>query len=133
MSQKNPLSVCIVGCGFGKRVLLPVCEQHSNLRVVSLVVKCNIPWDIQNRLPVFTDLNVALRESQPELLLIASPHVLHEDQVNVALEAGKHVLCEKPLALRHETALALSRKCDELGLIGAVDYSFRFIPARAYF
>lgn len=133
MSQKKPVPVCIIGGGFGKRVLLPVCEQHPNLRVVSLVVKRNIPEDIQNRFPVFIDLSVALRKSQPELLLIASPHALHEDQVNVALEAGKHVFCEKPLALRYEAALALSRKCDELGLIGAVDYSFRFIPARAYF
>lgn len=133
MSQKKSIPVCIVGGGFGRRVLLPVCEQHPNLRVVSLVVKRNVPEDIQSRLPVFTDLGVALKESQPELLLIASPHALHEDQVSVALEAGKHVLCEKPLAMRYEAALALSRKCDKLGLIGAVDYSFRFIPPRAYF
>lgn len=133
MTKDKSISVCIVGAGFGKRVLLPICEQHPDIRVVSLVVKRNIPKDIQNSLPIFTDLSVALRESQPELLLIASPHALHEDQVNVALEAGKLVLCEKPLALRYEAARALSRKCDELGLIGAVDYSFRFIPARAYF
>jgi predicted dehydrogenase len=133
VSKKKPIPVCIIGGGFGKRVLLPVCEQHSNLRVVSLVVKQNIPEDIQNRIPVFTDLSIALKESQPELLLIASPHALHEDQVNVALEAGKHVICEKPLALRYEAAAALSRKCDELGLVGAVDFSFRFIPERAYF
>jgi len=133
MNQKKSISVCIVGGGFGKRVLLPICEQHPNLRVVSLVVKRNIPEDIKNRLPVFTDLNIAIRESQPELLLIASPHSVHEEQVNIALEAGKHVLCEKPLALQHQAAITLSRKCNKLGLIGAIDYSFRFIPERAYF
>ncbi|HNS34134.1 MAG TPA: Gfo/Idh/MocA family oxidoreductase [bacterium] len=133
MTQKKVIPVCIVGGGFGKRVLLPVCELHPCIRVVSLVVNCNIPEDVKNHIPIFTDLDVALRESQPDLVLIASPHALHADQVNTVLESGKHVLCEKPLALQYETASNLSHKCDELGLIGAVDYSFRFIPARAYF
>jgi len=132
MTAQKIVSVCIVGGGFGKRVLFPVCEQHPRLQVTSVVVNRNIPADIQKSVPVFTDFETALQESESDLVVIASPHNIHEQQVRVALEAGKHVLCEKPLALHHGAAFALSAKCTDLGLIGAVDYSFRFIPARAY-
>lgn len=133
MMDKRIVPVCIVGGGFGKRVLLPVCEQHPNLRVNSLVVKENIPEDVPKHVLVFTDLAEALKETEAELILIASPHALHEYQVDVALEAGKHVLCEKPLATNFRAAYTLQQKCTKLGLIGGVDYSFRFIPARAHF
>lgn len=132
MIAQKIIPVCIVGGGFGKRVLLPVCEQHPRLRVTSVVVKTNIPADIQERIPVFTDLEMALHESEAELVLVASPHILHEQQVSIAVEAGKHVLCEKPLALNYDAALSLYVRCAKIGLTGAVDYSFRFIPARAY-
>ena len=132
MTTEKTIPVCIVGGGFGKKVLLPVCEQHPRLRVTSVVVKTNIPADIQGRIPVFIDLETALHESETVLVLVASPHSLHEQQVSIALEAGKHVLCEKPLALSHDAARSLHVRCAELGLIGAVDYSFRFIPTRAY-
>ncbi len=133
MTAKRIIPVCIVGGGFGKRVLLPVCEQHPNLQVNSLVVKENIPEDVPKHVLVFTDLVRALRETETELILIASPHAVHEYQVDVALEARKHVLCEKPLAMNFRAARTLQQKCAKLGLIGGVDYSFRFIPARAHF
>jgi predicted dehydrogenase len=42
-----------------------------------------------------------------DAVYIASPHALHVEQVTAALEAGKHVLCEKPLTLRAPDAEAL--------------------------
>lgn len=131
--EERIISVCIVGGGFGKRTLLPVCIRHPNLRVSSLVVKEQIPEDVSKHVPVFTDLARALRETDAELVLIASPHSVHEYQVDIALDAGKHVLCEKPLATSFRAARVLQQKCVKLKLIGGVDYSFRFIPARAHF
>ncbi|GAA0969548.1 Gfo/Idh/MocA family oxidoreductase [Nocardioides aquaticus] len=50
-----------------------------------------------------------------DVVYVASPHSLHLDHVRLALEAGKHVLCEKPVALRAadwETMVALAAEHD---------------------
>ena len=56
-----------------------------------------------------------LADDSVDAVYVASPHALHVEQVTAALEAGKHVLCEKPLTLRAGDAeelfaLALSRE-----------------------
>lgn len=52
-----------------------------------------------------TDYREALADPEVDLVLIATRHHLHAEMVQQALEAGKHVLVEKPLAL-HEAELA---------------------------
>jgi predicted dehydrogenase len=56
-----------------------------------------------------------LADNSVDAVYVASPHALHVEQVTAALEAGKHVLCEKPITLRAAEAeelfaLALSRE-----------------------
>ena len=51
-----------------------------------------------------------------EVVYVASPHSEHLAHVRLALEAGKHVLCEKPVALRAEDAREMVRLAGEHGL-----------------
>ncbi len=60
-------------------------------------------FDIPHR---FTDYREFLK-SEVEVVSICTPHFLHAEQVLTALEAGKHVLCEKPLAVSVSEADAL--------------------------
>ena len=58
-----------------------------------------------------------LQLDQVDLVYIATPPFLHYEQVRAALEAGKHVICEKPLALNLDQAdqlLQLARSSDRL-------------------
>ncbi len=50
-----------------------------------------------------------------EALIIATPPELHRGEVETALDAGRHVLCEKPLAESLESTLALTRRVEETG------------------
>jgi predicted dehydrogenase len=49
-----------------------------------------------------TDFSEVLRDDMTDLIIICTRHDLHAGLVLQALQAGKHVLCEKPLALKHE-------------------------------
>ena len=61
--------------------------------------------------PVYTDLD-RMAESDIDAVYIASPSILHEEHSRLFLEHGKHVLCEKPIAV---TAAGLRRLQDLAG------------------
>ncbi|WP_226638513.1 Gfo/Idh/MocA family protein [Novosphingobium profundi] len=67
-----------------------------------------------------------------EAVLIATPNGLHAAQSMAALQAGKHVLVEKPAAETGEDALALAKLAAEKGLVFAVGHTFRHNDAVRY-
>jgi predicted dehydrogenase len=63
-----------------------------------------------------------------DIVHLCTPNYLHYDQARAAMLAGKHVLCEKPLAMdAAESAelVALARECRR---VGAVNYNLRYYP-----
>lgn len=63
-----------------------------------------------------------------DVVHIASPNFLHFKHAKAALEAGKHVVCEKPLAMTAEESAELVRLAEEKGLVNAVNFNLRFYP-----
>jgi predicted dehydrogenase len=68
--------------------------------------------------------------SDPEIgvVHIASPNFLHYAHAKAALEAGKHVICEKPLTMNSEESRELVNLAKKKGLLNAVNYNLRFYP-----
>ena len=64
-----------------------------------------------------------------EAVHICTPPVLHYRMASEALDAGKHVICEKPLALAAADAKALADLAKRKGLLGAVNFNTRFYEA----
>src|SRR5580698_5736082 len=68
-------------------------------------------------IPDIEDVDKLLARADIDLVYIATPPFLHYPQTLAALEAGKHVICEKPLAMTVEQAdvmIAKARKHDRL-------------------
>ncbi len=63
-----------------------------------------------------------------DAVYIASENDLHYEQVIKAAKAGKHILCEKPLALNSQQAEEMIKVCKENNVLLAVNYVFRFHP-----
>jgi predicted dehydrogenase len=74
------------------------------------------------------DLDEGLRRPGVDAVVVATPHADHFEQALAALEAGKHVLCEKPLAVCPDDARMLALRADELRLRLATGFNHRFYP-----
>lgn len=74
----------------------------------------------------------ALRQEDVEAVDICLPHHLHADVAIAALEAGKHVLVEKPMATTLRDADRIIRAAEKSGLTFMVAESARFVPAHQH-
>ena len=78
--------------------------------------------------PSWTDLDAALAHSAADAVYISTPVFLHAPQTIAALRAGKHVLCEKPMALHYAEALAMQQAAEETGRTLGIAYYRRMYP-----
>lgn len=78
---------------------------------------------------VYENYDAILSDPEVDLVIIASPNFMHKDQIVKALHAGKHILCEKPLALNgSEIADIEAAALSSSSMLGMV-FNYRFIPA----
>jgi predicted dehydrogenase len=127
------LRIGIVGTsGYVDRVHLPCIASHRRVaitalcgrqqeRVFALAQKYGIPG-------VFTDFTEMLTESRLDAILIATPDDLHHPMTLAALDAGLHVLCEKPLAINALQAREMRDLAESLHLKNMVFFRWRWLP-----
>lgn len=72
-----------------------------------------------------TDLNEALADPSVDAVYISTTNEKHFDQAMRAIAAGKHVLCEKPLAMTLDDAGRMVRAAEEAGLVFATNHHLR--------
>jgi predicted dehydrogenase len=79
--------------------------------------------------PVYESVEALAADPQVDVVHITSPNYAHADQVRTVLAAGKHVVCEKPLALSSKDTADLVSRAEDSGLVNAVCFNIRFYPA----
>jgi predicted dehydrogenase len=80
----------------------------------------------------FTDYIQLLRHDGVDAVVIATPNITHSPIANAAARAGKHVMCEKPLALNLDDALAMLRAAEDANVRHMTAFTYRFVPAMRY-
>jgi predicted dehydrogenase len=76
----------------------------------------------------YGDYGELLKDDRIESVHVCSPNYLHYEMAKAALEAGKHVVCEKPLAISVAEAEELVELADKTGLVNAVNFNIRYYP-----
>ena len=77
---------------------------------------------------VFSSAEDLIAHPEVDVVHICTPNHLHVPLAEAALRAGKHVVCEKPLALEAAGAARLVGLAGEAGLVAAVPFVYRFYP-----
>lgn len=130
---KDGLKIGVVGTGFGRFVHVPAWRLAGRCEVVGLcgrslertqttAMQCNIDHIYETWEDMVTDERV-------DAISIASDPGLQLPIALAALEKGKAVFCEKPLALSVEEATELAKAGDAAGVACMVDFEFCEIPA----
>jgi len=67
-------------------------------------------------------------DTSVDVIHVCTPNHLHFPETQAALQAGKHVMCEKPLAMNTQETAALVELARKQGKVGAVTYNLRYYP-----
>ena len=73
-----------------------------------------------------------VRRDDVHAVIIATPNFTHAPIALAAIAHGKHVLCEKPLALNAADARAMAEAADRAGVRHMTAFTYRFVPAMRY-
>ena len=126
------VNVAMVGLGWWGRKMVDVVHGHNEVVTIVRVVEPNTnaarPFADERGLPMSADLEEALRDPAVEAVVLATPHALHSEQIRLAAAAGKHIFCEKPLALTKAEAEASVALCQAAGLVLGMGHERRFEP-----
>jgi predicted dehydrogenase len=127
----DPLRVAVVGAGIGVNYA-EAFQRVAGAEVVALcAASLRRAGPAAARLGiagVYTDLTEMLAREQPEVVAIATPNNLHHPMTLEALEAGAHVLCDKPLALDSRQALEMLTEAESRGRRHIVPFWWRVLP-----
>jgi predicted dehydrogenase len=119
MSQ-HEVRLAVIGCGGFGLFALQHFAQIPGVKLVGMAgTHRQAAYAAAQRfgIPDIEDVEKLLKRDDVDLVYIATPPFLHHPQAVMALEAGKHVICEKPLALtvaQADEMIALARRRDRL-------------------
>jgi predicted dehydrogenase len=129
MAKRKSLRVGVVGLGIGKAHLRGY-QSHPRAKTVAVcdINQANLQavgeeFGIDGR---YTDLDEMLEREELDVVSVCTPNCLHAPQSIRALEAGCHVLVEKPMATSAREAAAMIRAAQKVDRRLMINFSYRF-------
>jgi predicted dehydrogenase len=77
----------------------------------------------------FTNVKELVSQDSVTVVDCCTPNIQHKETLLAAIRAGKHVYCEKPLALNGAEARDIARQAEKAGVSVGMTFDYRFIPA----
>lgn len=131
------IGVAIVGCGgITLQNHLPGLALCPDTKVVAL---CDNDAPTLERARQQTSVAAAstnfediVKRDDVQAVIIATPNFTHAPIALAAIAAGKHVLCEKPIAMTHTEARQMAAAADQANVRHMTAFTYRFVPAMRY-
>ena len=137
MPSPNVINVALIGCGnITLQNHLPGLALCPDVKVVAL---CDTDDATLDRARQQTGVAITstrheeiVQREDVHAVIIATPNFTHAQIALDAIAHGKHVLCEKPLALNYADAQAMAAAADRAGVRHMSAFTYRFVPAMRY-
>ena len=130
--MKRQVKVALIGFGWWGKNLAKAIEDSSKIHlemIVSKDLEDTEAYGQSHQIKVSDKFVDALSNSTIEAIILATPHSLHAEQIIAAANAGKHIFCEKPLALTHHDAKMAIAACAKNNVVLGVGQNKRFWPS----
>ncbi len=133
MAPTNQIGVAVVGTGFGQKIHIPGFQNHPRTEVVAVhnrdINKAKEIADANKIYYAYSDLDKILSLPEVDAVSISTPPFLHYDMAKKVLEARKHLLLEKPMAMNAGQVRELYHLAAQQGVVAIADFEFRYVPA----
>jgi predicted dehydrogenase len=127
------IRAAIAGLGWWGGTLVESVQGSTLIRFVAAMSRSGSQHDrdiaAQHQLALVGSMDELLHNADVDAIVLATPPSGHPDQIVAAAEAGKHVFCEKPLAIQKAAALAAIAAVDGAGVTLGLGYNRRFHPS----
>jgi predicted dehydrogenase len=127
MSEITELRAGVVGTGFIGAVHVEALRRLG-VEVVGVVGSTPERARAKALAPVIDSYDALLADGRVDVVHLTTPNYLHHPQVKQALDAGKHVVCEKPVAMTSEQSAELLELAERSGLVHCANFNLRFYP-----
>src|SRR5882757_4969043 len=134
MIADKTIRIGIIGAGFARTTQIPGFRNCKDARIVAIASahrdraeEVAREFGIDH---VETDWRALVERDDIDLVSIVTPVVTHCEMTLAALDRGKAVLCEKPMAMNAAEALRMTERAGETGALALIDHELRFLPGR---
>jgi predicted dehydrogenase len=128
------IRAAIIGASFAKAAYLPALRTIDDVEIVAVSsARLESAQDAAAAFGVanaYDDYRVMLDKHPVDFVGIATPTVYHAPMTFAALDAGAHVLCEKPMAMNSDEARQMLERAEALGRVHTIGHELRFNPNR---
>ena len=131
MSKTAPVKIAMIGLGWwGKKMTAVLQQAKDDIEIVCAAEPnpAGKEFAAANNFKHYGSDQEAIRHPGVEAVILATPHSLHAEQIDRAVAAGKHIFCEKPLALSRESAEAIVEACAKSNLVLGMGHERRWEP-----
>jgi predicted dehydrogenase len=124
-----PLRWVVVGIGdIARKRVIPAILSQPGSELYGVVTRDPGKAQAYPQARVWSALEEAVRDESPDAFYIAAPVAWHAPYALTCLRAGKHVLCEKPMAMNHAEAMAMAEAAGQGKAMLGVAYYRRLYP-----
>lgn len=132
--MKREIGIGIIGAGFARSTQIPGFRACPGARVVAIASRHRENAERVAREfgieQAAADWREVVERADVDLISIVTPPATHAEMALAALDAGKAVLCEKPMAMNADEADRMRQRASATGRLALIDHELRFVSGR---